>query len=71
MKFYRVSKSTDGGNSAGFEFFTAKSDAEKEMRQFLRDDPTEFSRIDVIEITPTRTGILRALKLYASHADNG
>ncbi len=71
MKFYRVAKSTEGGNSDGFEFFTNRADAEKDVRQFLRVEPDEFSRVDVIEVTPTKAGILRALKLYASHPDNG
>jgi hypothetical protein len=80
MTFYRVNYSVNGGNSAGFSWHTSKNDALKAARADYAADPTEYDmhaptqgddRIERITITPTRAGILAALQLYASHADNG
>jgi len=71
VKFYQVCTTTEGGNSAGSEFFTSKAEAEKAARKFRRDEPQEFARVNEIDVTPTKAGILAALNRHASHPDNG
>jgi hypothetical protein len=71
MRFYRVHPTTEGGNSAGFQFFTTRHDANKFARQYTRDNPDESAEIDVVEVTPTKLGILDTLNRYASHELNG
>jgi predicted secreted protein len=76
VKFYRVRYSIDGGNSNGFSWHTAMSEAKKCADEAVENDPKEYEvsdypPIETIEIEPTKKGILHALKLYAEHADNG
>lgn len=80
MKFYRVSYSTEGGNSGGFSWHTnrraalaaARADYDQDPDEYDHHSPTRGSdRIEVIEIAPTRRGILRALNALAGHPDNG
>jgi hypothetical protein len=71
MRFYRVHTSRDGGNSGGFEFFTRRREAEACVARFKREVPDEFADFDVIDIEPTKSGILKALKRYAAHEMNG
>lgn len=74
MKIYKNSYYTYSESSMGFEFFTRRDKAERAMRKFLkdldRDEDGTDSDIEVIEIQPTRAGILRALRLHAAHPDN-
>jgi len=80
MKYYRLDMHHEYGTSVGYQFFTNRREAEKAFREYMSppekwDEEWVVSRsgteIEVIEITPTRDGILHALNLYASHADNG
>jgi hypothetical protein len=71
FKFYQVRPTTDGGNSAEMSYFTNKAEAEKYAAEWRRDNPDEQATVYVVEVAPTKGGILRALKVYASHADNG
>jgi hypothetical protein len=82
MKFYQVDLRNDYGSSAGFEYFTSKRDAVKAFNDWfdcgedksVEEEFTEermATKINVIEVTPTKAGILKALRRYASHADNG
>jgi hypothetical protein len=79
MTFYRVSYSQDGGNSAGYSWHTNRREAVRVARKAYNEDPAEYDhiagtikdRIETIVVTPTRAGILDALKRYASHPDNG
>jgi hypothetical protein len=74
MRFYRVHYTYDAGVSGGFTYFTSKREAEKHKRELNKAALVENGdggEIEVIEIEPTRGGILRALNLYAAHADNG
>lgn len=82
MKFYQLDLRHEYGSSAGYEYFTNKQDAEKAFDEWfdcgpdksVKEEYTEermSTKINVIEITPTKAGILRMLRLYASHADNG
>lgn len=73
MKFYRVHFKTEGGTSAGFEFFVAKAKA-KARKKAHDDDADDLDKADEIEpinVEPTRAGILAALNAYAAHAENG
>ena len=73
MKFYRVHTCVECSTSSGYEFFTNKADAERAVREWTTGEAlrTDTAEIDVIEITPTKAGILHALNTYAAHADNG
>lgn len=70
MRFYRVHAEVEGGISGGFGWHTAKSKAEREARKLAKagGPPCE---VEVVEVTPTKAGILRALRRYAAHPDNG
>jgi hypothetical protein len=77
MRFYRVStwKDGDASDSAGFTWHTSRRAAEAEASEH-RDtsyNAAEASMRDVrvVDIEPTKQGILDALKVYASHPDNG
>lgn len=71
--FYRLHRTYEAGTSAGYEYFWGKGTAEKAMRQWLdRDYELEHdAEIEVIEVEPTKAGIMFALNKYANHADNG
>lgn len=78
MKFYRLSKCSVQDNHLGFEFYTncrealkARSDWYGDFKDEERVCDCQGSEIDVIEIEPTKKGILAALRLYADHPDNG
>lgn len=78
MKFYRAVYSRDGGNHGGFSWHTSHADAIRSLRKDYEEDPGEYQfnpyreyDIDVVEIVPTKAGILKALKVYATHPDNG
>jgi hypothetical protein len=70
MKFYQLILSHNAGESAGFEYFTTLNDAERTARKWAKSEDGS-SEIKVIEIEPSKSGILRALNHYASHPDNG
>jgi hypothetical protein len=71
MKFYRVHRTVEGGQSAGYEFVTSKEAAEKLARDLVRENPREGAEVLLIELAPTRAGILAALNAFAGHPDNG
>lgn len=73
MRFYRVHFKAFDVGSAGFEFFTNEAAARKALRRDARDARMEHdpSSLEVIDVEPTKAGILRALQRYASHPDNG
>lgn len=73
MRFYRVETRTEGGNSAGIRWFTSKREAEAYRRENM--DPNEPDNnpdeVEMVDIEPTKAGILRALCRWAAHPDNG
>ena len=71
MKFYRVSLFGDTQVSFGFEFFSTKREALRKVREEKTEDGIDDAVMDEINVTPTKAGILTALKRYASHPDNG
>jgi hypothetical protein len=76
MRFYQVHLTHDAGTSAGYKYFTTRREAEKARRDWIANDPVQGdpnseATITQIDIMPTKTSILRALNLYASHEENG
>lgn len=78
MKFYQVHLTHDAGVSAGYEYFTSLREAKvrviawhKDHEGVDADDGSTGANIQEINVVPTKVGILRALNLYANHADNG
>jgi len=74
MKFYQLHRTHSAGESGGYEYFGSRRDAEKAARSWRRSDDSLLehgTEIKLIEVLPTRAGILRALNRYASHEDNG
>jgi hypothetical protein len=83
MKFYRLHMTCENGISAGFRWFTTARDAVTAERQHRAQNtdpnapegetpgaPFEAS-CEIVNIEPTKAGILAALNAFASHADNG
>jgi hypothetical protein len=74
MKIYQLHRTHSAGESAGYEYFASRREAEKAASDWRRSDDSllgHASTIEQIEVEPTRRGILRALNRYANHADNG
>ena len=64
MKFYRVHYYCAEENNFGFSWHTTLSEAKGYARG------TSYAPIEKVQITPTKKGILWALKKYAVHPDN-
>jgi len=81
MKFYRVRLHCHNEGSAGYAWTTNRAEADVQAREFrqahtIKSQDDDFhnasmTEVEVIEIKPTKAGILEALNLYASHNDNG
>jgi hypothetical protein len=72
MLFYRVSFRYDAGSSAGFGWYNSRADAADAVREHNRDHAiADWATLEEVWITPTRRGIMEALKRFATHADNG
>lgn len=71
MKLYRVDLRQSDGESHGFQYFSNKVDAQRAVRTWADNEPPGKAEIEEINVEPTRAGILTALSLYGSHADNG
>jgi hypothetical protein len=71
MRFYRVHRYSSSDGSFGYEFFVSKTDAEKAAREWNADSEGDPAEVDLIEIEPTKAGILDALNRYADHPNNG
>ena len=75
FKFYRNHYRTEGGVSAGFQWFTSRAAAEAAAKEVydpaVDDEGNEPEVAKVIEIEPTKRGLLWALNRYAGHPDNG
>jgi hypothetical protein len=80
MKFYRISlianeDQPNNGEHRGFHYTTSRSEAVRYLKghkvyeQELQLD--QFPIINVINVKPTRAGILEALNTYADHPNNG
>jgi hypothetical protein len=75
MKFYQLHRICEGGTSAGYEYFASRREAEKALNVWRKNSPGDVidqqGDIELIDVEPTRVGILHALNRYANHADNG
>lgn len=75
MRFYQLHRLHEAGESAGYEYFSSKDDAQKAARTWRANNPgpddDHESEITPIEVEPTKAGILAALNRYAKHPDNG
>lgn len=78
MRFYRVAIVDEEGNSGGFMWTTSMAEArqikrenDKNNRLFSENEVLRRAEIEVVEIEPTKQGILAALRKYADHSDNG
>lgn len=75
MKIYKVSLYSHQEYSVGFSFYSSKLKADNEVKRYKKvagDDFNErLSSVELIEVVPTRQGIIDALNQYASHNDNG
>lgn len=80
MKIYKVSFNGDPDGQKGFEFHSSRRNAEAAARKWMKqeqtpgftpDIATHEGEIEVLEITPTKHGIISALNCHAGHPDNG
>jgi hypothetical protein len=74
MRFYRVSLFIDSGSSAGFDWATTRAHANAIAAQHKTEHPKDESargEVEEVNIEPSKQGILKALKMYAAHPDNG
>lgn len=79
MKFFRVHLFDSVDSSAGYEFASNERDARMIVAKFKQNNRDRVKaaggvfndKIELIEIEPTKTGILKALNRYAGHPNNG
>jgi len=75
MKFYRAVFYTFKDGSAGYSWHTSRAEADKVIREYQKkyteEEDASGSKVEEINIIPTKAGILAALNRYADHADNG
>jgi hypothetical protein len=71
LKFYRITLTHNNGESAGFGWRTSERDAKQRVTEWKREGDSNAAEYKVVDIVPTREGILSALHRYASHPDNG
>jgi hypothetical protein len=74
VKLYRVAYFIEGGNSHGFTWHTSKKEVAQSTAQYAKDfadEGCELFEVEEVEVELTKAGVLRALRVYASHPDNG
>lgn len=76
MRFYKVEYLGENVQSLGCSWHTSRREAERAAKESIgagdHDEPiTEKPEIEVVEIKPTKAGILAALNTHAVHPDNG
>jgi hypothetical protein len=75
VKFYRVHNYSPTEGSSGYSFHTTFAEAQKVARAIERGNPDRYEpgscEIDPIILTPTKTGILAALREVGEHPNNG
>lgn len=85
MKIYRATIRRQGYEHDGFEYFSNKADAEKRQRKSnfevtgeddFDDEETKsksfiHDEVEVINVTPTKKGIIQMLNIHCSYPDNG
>lgn len=74
MKIYRVSLWSDSGDgSTGYSYHSSKREAEKAAREnrSAKSNDSPDPDVEVIDVSPTRAGIIKVLNRYGGHPDNG
>lgn len=74
MRFYRLDRRAEYGESFGYEFFTTQREVQQAYKDWMAesvDSDRGNTEIEEIHVLPSKDGILRALNLYAGHNDNG
>jgi hypothetical protein len=72
MKIYRAKVYVEGGICGGFLFATSMREIKRLAAEAHKNVPDEQPpKIDSLEISCGRFGLLRALRLWAKHPDNG
>lgn len=76
MKIYKVSYDGDPDGQKGFEFVASMELARKLARAWEKQEKSpgigdHRGEIELLEISPTKRGILKALNKHGSHPDNG
>ena len=71
MRFYKVKHWSGIESSEGFAYFTTKREAEQDKKEYEALGEFREATIKVIDVKPTKAGILEALRRNGSHNDNG
>lgn len=72
MRYYRVSYTTPSDGHLGYSFHLRRRDARIDANTWESNAPSNSeAEIKAIDVDLTRHGVLRALALYAAHAENG
>lgn len=69
VRFYRVHGKDIRGRSLGYSWSSSKRDAFRARAELRKGGSS--AELEPVEVRPTRAGILEALRLHASHPDNG
>jgi ribosomal protein S11 len=67
MKIYQNSYRDEGQEHQGYSYHQSKREALKVARKHGCGEVTT----EVIEVQPSKAGIIRALRIYGGHPDNG
>jgi hypothetical protein len=70
MKIYRVAWSDAVGESRGYSFHSSRRDASIDCKRMLKANGS-IGQVRVVNVAPTRRGIISALNKLAGHPDNG
>jgi hypothetical protein len=68
MKFYQLNRMDEGGASHSRVYFSNKDDADKAGRGWRRENQSLHFSVEMIDVDPTKQGILKAMNRAAGHA---
>ena len=72
MKLYRVHWRHPDHESLGYSYHTSRKDVAAARREAEGNPETaQIDNIEEITVPLTKEGVLRALRLYGCHPDNG
>lgn len=77
MRIYRVCYESLSEGGQGFLWFPSNRAAQKDLAAYRRTDSSprkhdsEESKVQAIDFTPTKKGIIALLNEVANHPDNG
>lgn len=70
MKIYKVFQGFTSDGNQGYSYHGSKALADKALKE-CEDNEIKDGEIEIIEVTPTKAGIILALNIHGSHNDNG